>query len=354
MVYRSTVRFILRLLLLCLSVLFIYLMYILFPFYQHVILVICQILLPFVIAGLIAYLLHPIVKKIQTYDIPRTLSIIIIYLLFFFITGIIIYIYFPTWMSQLQDLQENIPQFIDAYREFIYQLYVQTSFLSEGFHDNLDLFFQDLEQGLGDRIQRTFKNIPLFFDIFVMLAVIPILTFYFLKDYKKLQENILYIIPSKYRTLSKQLGREMENSLGKYIRGQILVCALVGVISYLLLNWIGMKYSIVLATVMGLTNFIPYFGPIIGAIPAVLIAFTISTKMVLYVIAIILVVQLTEGNLLSPFIVGKSIHIHPVYIILTLFIAAQIAGVIGMIIAVPLLAVGRVTIPLIYHGAKRL
>lgn len=316
------------------------------------ILVICQILLPFVIAGLIAYLLHPIVKKIQTYDIPRTLSILIIYLLFFLISGITIYIYLPTWISQLQELQENIPQFIDAYREFIYQLYVQTSFLSEGFHDNLDQFFQDLEQGLGERIQQLFKNIPFLFDIFVMLAVIPILTFYFLKDYKKLQNSILQLIPVKYRKLARQLGREMENSLGKYIRGQILVCALVGVISYILLNTIGMNYSIVLATIMGLTNFIPYFGPIIGAVPAVLIAFTVSNKMVFYVVAIILVVQLTEGNLLSPFIVGKSVHIHPVYIILTLFVAAQIAGVIGMIIAVPLLAVGRVTIPLIYRQWK--
>ncbi len=115
-----------------------------------------------------------------------------------------------------------------------------------------------------------------------------------------------------------------------------------------------MEYSILLGVIIGLTNFIPYFGPIIGAIPALLIAFTISTKMVLFVLLVILAVQLTEGNLLSPFIVGKSIRIHPIYIILALFIAAKVGGVIGMILAVPLLAIGRVAVPLIYRQMKQI
>lgn len=354
MLHHRTIRYAIRLITLCLLVLFVYLMYILFPFYKNIILLVSQILLPFAVAGLIAYLLHPVVQKIQSYKVHRTVSILIIYFLFFMITGTIIYIFFPLWMNQIRELSNNIPQFIHAYRDFIYQLYVQTSFLSEGFHERLDQFFMDLEQSLADKVQYTIKNIPMLFDFVVMMAVIPILTFYFLKDFKKLQQGILKIIPYKYRSFSKQLVKEMESSLGKYIRGQILVCSFVGVISFILLKWIGMNYSIVLATIMGFTNFIPYFGPIIGAIPAVLIAFTISNKMILYVLGVVLAVQLIEGNLLSPFIVGKSIHIHPVYIILTLFVAAKLAGVIGMIIAVPVLAVGRVAIPLIYQQWKEI
>ncbi|SFL79440.1 Predicted PurR-regulated permease PerM [Gracilibacillus orientalis] len=349
---QSKMRIVLQLIILCLAVLFLYLMYILFPFYKHVLIVVLQVLAPFLIAGLIAYLLHPVVEKIHRFHIPRPLAIIFIYLLFFTLTGYGIYISFPMWMEQLQEMQQNIPQYVDAYRSFIYGLYNQTSFLPEGFHDNLDQLFQNIETTLGEQLTNLLKNIPLLFDIFVMIAVIPILAFYFLKDYQQLQRGILKIIPQKYQSFTKKLAHDMEESLGQYIRGQILVCFLVGLVSYFLLRWIGMNYAVVLATIIGFTNFIPYFGPIIGAIPAVLIAFTMSTKMVLYVFLVVLAVQLLEGNLLSPFIVGKSIHIHPVYLILTLFIAAKTTGVVGMLLAVPFLAVARVAVPLIIRQVK--
>ncbi|GAE94113.1 UPF0118 membrane protein YrrI [Gracilibacillus boraciitolerans JCM 21714] len=311
-----------------------------------------QIVAPFLIAGLIAYLLHPIVEKIHIYHIPRPVAIILIYLLFFVLGGYGIYVSLPVWIKQINELQENLPQFFDAYRDFIYGFYEQTSFLPEGFHDKLDQFFANIEDKLGNLLAGIIQNIPMLFDLFVMIAVIPILAFYFLKDYKLLQQGILKIIPKQYKSFTKRLAHDMEDSLGQYIRGQILVCFLVGLISYFLLKWIDMRYAIVLSTIIGLTNFIPYFGPIIGAIPAILISLTISSEMVIYVIIVVLVVQLLEGNLLSPFIVGKSIHVHPVYLILTLFIAAKLAGIVGMIFAMPLLAVGRVAIPLIYHNIK--
>ncbi|UOQ47345.1 AI-2E family transporter [Gracilibacillus caseinilyticus] len=352
MTNQKKVSIALRLVILCLAVLFLYLMYILFPFYKNVLVVAFHILTPFLIAGLIAYLLHPLVEKIHSWHIPRPVAIVCIYLLFFGLVGYGVYRSFPTWMKQIQDIQQNLPSYVDAYRSFIYGLYSQTSFMPEGFHDNLDEFLQNLETSIGEKITILLKNIPMLFDAFVMLAVIPILAFYFLKDYRRLQKSLLKLIPSRWQVFTKTLARDMEESLGQYIRGQILVCFLVGLVSYFLLKWIGMSYTVVLATIIGFTNFIPYFGPIIGAIPAVLIAFTVSTEKVLYVILAVLVVQVLEGNLLSPFIVGKSIHIHPVYIILTLFIAAKTVGVVGMILAVPLLAVGRVAIPMIYKQVK--
>lgn len=348
------VRIALQLIILCLAVLFFYLLIILFPFYKSLLLMFFQIILPFLIAGLIAYLLHPVVEKIHQYNIPRTIAILLIYLFFFLIAGLGIYFYFPTIVRQLNEFRLNIPQLIESYQTFLYSIYDQTSFLPEGFHDKLDEFFLNMENRLGNIFTAIMDNIPMVFDVFVMIAVIPILSFYFLKDYSRLEKGVLKLIPTRYHAFTKRLANEMEESLGQYIRGQILVCFLVGFIAYLLLKWIGMEYSILLGVIIGLTNFIPYFGPIIGAIPALLIAFTISTKMVLFVLLVILAVQLTEGNLLSPFIVGKSIRIHPVYIILALFIAAKVGGVIGMILAVPLLAIGRVAVPLIYRQMKQI
>ncbi|KAB8127305.1 AI-2E family transporter [Gracilibacillus oryzae] len=348
------IRTVLKLVILCLTVLFLYLMITLFPFYKNILLIVFQISLPFLISGLIAYLLHPVIEWIYERKIPRPVAILAIYLLFFLLVGFGIYYSLPTMLRQIQEFQTNIPNLVNSYRLFIYDLYDQTSFLPEGFHDRMDAFFSEMETSLADRITSLLKNINVLFDMFVMIAVIPILTFYFLKDYQKLQHSVLHIIPAKYHAFTKNLADKMENSLGQYIRGQILVCFLVGLLSFLLLKWIGMTYALLLAVIIGFTNFIPYFGPVIGAIPALLIAFTVSPNMVWYVLLVIMAVQLAEGNLLSPFIVGKSMHIHPVYIILTLFIAAKIAGVIGMILAIPMLAVGRVAVPLIMKQVKEI
>ncbi|WP_163537846.1 AI-2E family transporter [Gracilibacillus sp. YIM 98692] len=348
------IRIALQLVILCLFVLFIYLLYVLFPFYKQFVLMLLHVLFPFLMAGLIAYLLHPVVEKIHHYHIPRPVAILIIYFLFFAGTGLGIYYSLPVFIHQLRELQSNIPQFMDAYRSFVYNIYSQTSFLPEEFHDRLDVLFHDAEDTLGDRVTGFVKNIPMLFDIFVMLAVIPILAFYFLKDYQILGRGILRVIPSKFQDFTKTLAKKIEDSLGQYLRGQILVCFLVGFVSFLLLKWIGMNYALILGIIIGLTNFIPYFGPILGAIPTVLIALTISTKMVIYVIGVVLVVQILEGNLLSPFIVGKSIHIHPVYLIFALFLAAKVAGIIGMLLAIPLLAIGRVSIPFIMKQVKQI
>lgn len=341
------IRLLLQLLLLCLAVLVIYLLYILYPFYKNIIIVFVQISAPFIIAGLIAYLLHPIVEEIANKRMSRTLAILIIYCIFFTVVGLTVYYSFPKLVSQLKELQSNFPVFIQSYRNLVYDLYESTSYLPEGFHDQLDIILNDFEGSISELFSKIVKQVSILFNLAVMIAVIPILAFYFLKDYKTLQNHILSVIPSKFQKVTRQIGRGLEDKLGRYIRGQILVCFLVGVISYFLLKWIGIKYPLVLGSIMGLTNFIPYFGPIIGAVPAVFIAFTVSTKMVLFVIISVFFVQLIEGNLLSPYIVGNSVRIHPVYIIFTLFLAAEIGGIIAMIFAVPLLVIGTVAIPLL-------
>ena len=103
-----------------------------------------------------------------------------------------------------------------------------------------------------------------------------------------------------------------------------------------------MKYPLVLGAIIGITNVIPYFGPIIGAIPAMIIAATMSVKMVMTVAIIVLVLQFFEGNILSPLIVGKSLHMHPLFIMLALLAGGELGGMVGMIFSIPILAVLKV------------
>jgi predicted PurR-regulated permease PerM len=178
----------------------------------------------------------------------------------------------------------------------------------------------------------------------VTISIIPFIAFYMLKDIESIKKAAWYLTPKKWRTNGILLLREIDKSLGSYIRGQFLVCLLIGAISTLLFWLVKMKYPLLLGSIIGLTNVIPYFGPIIGLIPALIIAATISIKMVVYSLVIVAILQFLEGNVLSPLIVGKSLHMHPLLIMFALLAGGEIGGVIGLILAVPILAVLKVSL----------
>lgn len=244
----------------------------------------------------------------------------------------------------MKDLQMNLPDFFDTYRKSIYQLYENTSFLPETFHDQLDVLFQKLEQMLMKQVAGLAAYITKIFDALMLLAVVPVLVFYMLKDSELFQSYVLKCIPKKYRSNVEKYAPAINAGLGSYIRGQLIVCLFVGVTMYVGLLFIDMKYPLILAIIVAVTNVIPYFGPLLGIIPAVVIAFTVSIQQVLYVIIVIAFVQIIEGNFLSPYIMGKSVHLHPVMIILILLIGGEIAGIFGMVVAIPLATVIKVII----------
>ncbi|MCT2537651.1 AI-2E family transporter [Aquibacillus koreensis] len=341
---QKKMRFLYWILIGILLFLFIYLLTILFPFYRSLLSVVFRILAPFIIAGLIAYLLHPLIEKLHKYNYPRWFAIIGIYLIFFGGLGYVLYKAYPPFINQLKDLNENLPHFMDMYRQAIYEVYESTSFLPETVHDKMDEFFHDLEDMIGTLLTNIVMQVTKLMDVVIVIAVIPVLVFYMLKDFKLIQSSMWKLTPKKYREDGKELFDKIDKSLGDYIRGQLLVCFFVSLTTYGILWFIDMEYPLILAIIMGITNIIPYFGPILGAVPAVIIAFTISGKMVLYVIIAVFIVQIIEGNLLSPFIVGKSINIHPILIIFALLVGGEVGGIIGMIVAVPILSVIKVIV----------
>src|SRR5699024_8409857 len=137
--------------------------------------------------------------------------------------------------------------------------------------------------------------------------------------------------PNHHHPQMSQLIHAVDHSLGAYMRGQLLVCLFVSLATYVVFQLLGLEYALLLAIIMGLTNIIPYFGTIIGSIPAVAIALTISGKYVRFLVCSVFDIQLIESNILSPYIVGKSIVIHSVAIIFGLFFGGKVGVVIGMI-----------------------
>lgn len=323
------------------SFLFIYLLIKLFPFYGTLFSFIWQVLAPFILACFLAYLLYPIIEKMHHYGLPKGVAILLIYLLFFGGGAYLCYRFYPVAVIQLRDLREHLPQLIEIYESAIYQAYESTSFLPEAVHDRMDEVIQSVETRLENMIGYLIGGITKIFDMIIFITVLPVIVFYFLKDYEAIKEFFLKHLSPSNRAKIEFIVQGIDVSLGKYIRGQLLVCLFVGLATYLIFELLNMEYSLLLAIIMGLTNFIPYFGPIIGAAPAVAIAVTMSGKMVIFVLVAVFVIQLIESNLISPYVVGKSIAIHPVAIIFALLLGGKLAGVMGMILAVPILTIVR-------------
>ncbi|MGM8212955.1 AI-2E family transporter [Virgibacillus sp. W0430] len=307
-----------------------------FPFLKHLILFFWQLSAPFIIAIFIAYLLYPLVVKLHNWNIQKPLAILFIYFIFFGGIAYSIYLGYPAIVHQVRDLNEQLPHVIRMYEALIYQLYESTSFLPETVHEKMDKLIYRMELALENILEKLVGGVTKLFDFIIVLTVIPVLVFYFLKDYLKIKDTIKRFLPAKHRAAIEQMIHAIDKSLGNYIRGQMIVAVFVMVTTWVVFYFMNIKYALLLAVIIGLTNIIPYFGPIIGTVPAVLITLSVSGKLAIIVIVVSFVIQLVESNFLSPYIVGRTTKIHPVTIIFVLLLGAKLSGIIGMIVAVPI------------------
>lgn len=147
-----------------------------------------------------------------------------------------------------------------------------------------------------------------------------------LKDIQSIERTLLTLLPKKQRKPILRLLRDVDDALGNYIRGQFLVCVVVGVLAYIGYLIVGLPYALLMAALVAVFNVIPYLGPIFGLIPSLFVALTVSPKTAVGVVIVNLFVQMLEGNVISPQIVGRSLHMHPLFIILALLVGGEIGG----------------------------
>lgn len=330
-----------------------YVFLLLSPIWEPLVTVIIRIFIPFIIAGVITYLLHPIVEQLKTMGIARPISILLIYIVIIVIFSYLLLKGTPYIIEEIKDLLENIPHFANIYRQLVSDFYRQTSMMPEGFRATAEGWLTNIETIAAQGLVGTVANLRGILDYFFMLIIIPFIVFYLLKDFILLEKTAWYLTPRKWRNSGRELLRNINISLGNYIRGQLFVCLAVGFIATIGLWLVGMPYAVILGIFIGITNIIPYFGPIIGALPVAIIAFTDSFQLVMLGLLVNFGIQLIEGNILSPLIVGKSLHMHPVLIIFALVVGAEVGGVIGLIIAVPILAIIKVLIMHIRESLQR-
>ena len=170
----------------------------------------------------------------------------------------------------------------------------------------------------------------------ISLAIVPIVTYYFLVDGELIFNKLLLILPTEKRVIAKKVINHIDKVLSRYIISQLLLSLIIGVLTTIALFILNVKFSILLGVFNGVLNIVPYFGPIIGGLPAVFIALMESPNKALWTLIIIFIIQQIEGNILSPKITGDSTDMHPIIIIILLLIGDKLGGFIGMILIVPL------------------
>ena len=305
---------------------------------------------PILITGFLYFLLNPLVNFLERKKLPRIAAILVIYIGFAGLLVLAMSSIVPAVSKQAIDLANNLPIFAHETTEYLNNLVKSSefkSFINEQ-SEIIDTVQQRLMEYANTLPNKLTNAFMVFFgmvtNIAVILVTVPFLLFYMLKDGHKFPKSVSNFIPTGYRDEGLKILKETGETLSAYIQGQVMVALAVGTLSFIGYLIVDLPYALILALIVAFTNIIPYVGPIIGGTPAVLVAFFDSPTKALLVIVVILVAQQIEGNFLSPMILGKSLDTHPATIIIILLAAGNLAGVLGMVLAVPTYAVSKVIV----------
>ncbi|RNA70083.1 AI-2E family transporter [Alteribacter keqinensis] len=311
--------------------------------------------IPFLIAGVLFYLLRPVVNLLHKQKVPKPLSILLIYLGAVGLMTGLVFLIGPTLQEQWNNLVDNAPGLFNEVRNMLIEL--QNNEWVNQFQETENFSIEEITENFTEYLSNAFeiltRNIAsvigVITSILILAIIIPFILFYMLKDGEKLPDQVLRYLPKKQRGEGHRILSDLDTALSSYIQGQIIVSFCVGVLMYISFLIIGIEYSLILALVAMVTNVIPFIGPWIGTIPAVIVAIIDSPWMVVKVLIAIVVVQQIESNVISPQVMGKKLAVHPLTIILLLLVAGQFAGLFGLLLAVPTYAVSKVVVSHTYR-----
>lgn len=308
------------------------------------------ILGPFFLAFILAYLLNPLVVALERHKISRKRSILIVFGLIITVLVTIIFLILPTLYNELSKLAVILPNAIQLFTERVDGFREQ--FKTTGLPSRVALVLdQHLGQGevvIADRLNHFLVNLPKALSSVTLYILSPVIAIYFLADWKGLGIHFYRIIPQRGRMEWRRLWQDINHVIRQFVRGDVVVAVIVGILIGIGVKLVGMEYALLIGLICGIFDLIPYFGPVIGAVPVILLALTKSPSMAFKVGLIILIVQQLEGNIIAPRLMGDSVGLHPLWVVFALLAGGELAGVWGMFLAVPVAAVTRVVFNHIY------
>ena len=298
-----------------------------------------DVLFPFILAGAIAYLLDPIADWLESAGIPRALAsvfIIALTILFFVAAGLLV---IPLLLAQFSSLVESMPAIMEGLQTFLRER------LPGNFVDYSTILKRSLG-GLADLVRdqgaelvgTLVASVQGAINAAVFIVIVPVVAFYLLLDWNRLVAKIDGWLPRDHAGTIRKLGGEVDEVLAGFVRGQITVCAILAVLYGAALTLVGLQFGIVVGFLAGLLSFIPFVGSIGGGLLSIGLAvfqFWNEPVFIVVVAVIFLAGQLLEQYFLTPRLVGKSIKLHPAWLLFALSAFGSLYGFVGMLMAVP-------------------
>lgn len=307
------------------------------------------IAVPLIGGGLLYYLTRPILRLLEHYKVPRIPAILLIFLLLIFVGYLITQFIAPIAQQQFTALASNLPVMIDMVGDTISYWQTNQGIVPPEFNNAIQNMIDNLQGYLQEASKIIINIISSLIGFVFALVLVPFFLFFMLKDGDKLVPFIKQFLNKKVGKSFEKLAGSIDHTLQSFIIGQATVSVVVGLlllVGYLIID---LRYSLTLALFAMFMNFIPFVGPFLAVIPAVLVAFFQNPVLVIWVAVIMILAQQIEGNLVSPNVMGKALNIHPLTIITLILAAGGLAGFLGLVFAIPAYAVIKTVISHFYH-----
>lgn len=309
-----------------------------------------NMLLSALIAFVVSYTVGPGVNFLERQGVSRTLSTLIFFIAVGGVVVLACYGIAPYLGETLYRLKDDMPRFIEGVGRFISEAESRVQSIA-GPLANIELKSR-VETFLTTGTNHFFETIPAYLKTFITVMLLgPFLAFFMVKDGRHLLRSVLGLVPNHLFETALSMLSQINMQIGQFVRARLLESFIVGLVTALGLFFIGFPYAALLGIVAGITNLIPYLGPIIGAIPAFLIATVngYSSLGIALVATVYIVAQLIDAGFLIPLLVAKIVDLHPVTVIVVMIIGAQVLGIVGMIISIPVASTLKVTMSTIYR-----
>jgi predicted PurR-regulated permease PerM len=313
------------------------------------------VILPFLLGAAIAYLLDPVADRLQALGLSRALAVAIITIGMILLFAALVVLVIPTLATQAVSLSERIANLIDQAPELVSGL---QTWLVENYPALVDRFpeARDLEATLSDMlgsvseamrdragtlIEGALASGAVVVNALVLFVIVPVVAVYLLVDWDRMVAKIDSLLPREHAPTIRSLAREIDETLASFVRGQGLVCLILGIYYAAALGLVGLQFGFIVGAIAGFLTFIPYVGALVGGVLAIglaLFQFWGDWIWIVAVWAIFQSGQAVEGNVLTPKLVGDSVGLHPVWLLFALSAFGSVFGFVGLLVAVPVAA----------------
>lgn len=288
-----------------------------------------------ILSALLAFILDPVARFFESRGMSRDAATLLIFSLLITLSIIMVVFIVPVFFSEIDGIQGGLSS---------QQLLLTVSALEQGLESQL-AFLGTERLHLVERVQSVSSSLAQWMvdhvldlaTIVINVILVPFITFFLLKDGRTFKKNLVGMVPNRYFEAVLHWLHNMEVQVSNFLLGQVLDAVIVGILSTVALWVIGVKYFLVIGIIAGFSNLIPLFGPLVGATVAILLALLSSASgaMIISIIIAFIAVKLLDDALVQPLVVGKTVHLHPLIVLLVIIIGGKFFGVLGMFLAVP-------------------